>query len=117
MKYNELIRQVIEVFKDTDYYECLNTTHAQLRIAGLLYDKYLYRREYKDIEKSYMPEQIIQAANMAFDFINSADRGKFNNEQHKINFVINCIQRNLKMIGNSANMLEDELKDVLEMEI
>lgn len=117
MKYNELIKQVIETFKDTDYYECLNTTHAQLRIVGLLYDKYLYRKEYKDTEKVYTPSQIIQATNLAFDFIESADKSKFNNEQHMINFVINCIQRNMKMISNNTDVLEAELDDVLQSEI
>lgn len=117
MKYNEFIKQVVGAFKETDYYECLNTTYAILRFGGLLYDKYLYKKEYKDFKKVYESEQVIAAVHLAFDFITQADQSKFNNEQHKINFVINCVQRNLKMLNNSTDALEEELNNVLDMEI
>jgi len=114
MKITDLTKQIEEILKDLDTPNntYLKNTFSQLRIMGLLYNKFMYNKSMKNFKKEYTPEQVIEATKLTLEFLMKIDFNKLD-EKHIINTILNAIGKQLEWNFFS----EDELDDILNVDI
>jgi len=104
MKYTDFANKVKEITEFEPYHN-----NITLRFLGLCYDKYMYRKQYANLEKHYEPEEVLSAMRNAKEYINNHT---FNDNKHKLNSFVLATKRNLEW-GNFIS--SEEIEDNFEL--
>jgi len=102
MKQNELMNIIYEKLKNTGFGNCLKNSYCQLRIIGLFYNSFIYTNKLKDKDKTFNVDQILFAIDNSVNFLIKVKDNSYSSDKHKINTLVNIIQRNL--IWNTSNV-------------
>ena len=97
MQYRKFAEQVKEIINtDIDYF-IIN------KILGLAYDKFMYKKEYKELDQIYSIEEILLALKQQKDYIEKYITNT-ETKEHKANMIIKAIRKDL------AERIEDDFE-------